>query len=160
MHHRHHRHSTRAVAASIKLPPWQRRGVYASTVLLTASGLLWLGVHFAPAMFQDELAQATAKLWTMRIHAAAALSTLVLVGSLLPMHIPLAWRVARNRTSGSLMVGIMLTLTLTGYALWYAPEGWARQGSAWLHWGLGAGVPLVLVLHVRSGRASLPKAKI
>lgn len=160
MHHRHHRHAPRAVAASIKLPHWQRRGVYASTVLLTASGLLWLGVHFAPGMVQDELVQATAKLWVIRAHAAAALSTLVLVGSLLPVHIPLAWRVARNRASGSLLAGVMMALLLTGYALWYAPEGWARQGSAWLHWGLGAGVPLVLVLHVRSGRASLPKAKI
>lgn len=121
---------------------------------LVGSGVLWLAVHFFSGLFQDELAQSATKLWLIRIHAAAALAALVLVGSLLPVHIPLAWRVGRNRGSGASVAAVMAALTLTGYALWYASDGWARQGSSWLHWGLGAGVPLLLVLHVKLGRAS------
>ena len=135
----------------VKLPAWQRRGVYASVAVLALTGLVWLAVHFLSAQPDDGLSQGTAKLWTIRVHAAAALCTLVMVGSLLPVHIRPAWHTRKNRVSGALVVGVMVVLALTGYALGYAPEGWARQWSAWSHWAVGAASPLLLLLHILLG---------
>ena len=142
----------------VKLPAWQRRGVYASVAVLALTGLVWLAVHFLSAQSDDGLGQGTAKLWTIRVHAAAALCTLVMVGSLLPVHIRPAWRARKNRVSGALVVGVMVVLALTGYALGYAPEGLARQWSAWSHWAVGAASPLLLLLHVLLGHRTRHRA--
>ena len=158
---RHHRSLPLAHAAAharraplhgpARLPAWQRRGVYASVAVLALTGWWWLGVHFLVAQSDDGLAQSAAKLWAIRIHAATALGALVMVGSLLPVHMRAAWHMRKNRVSGALVAGVMLLLALTGYALGYAPEGWARQGSAWSHWAVGAASPLLLLVHVLLG---------
>lgn len=134
-----------------RLPPWQRRAVYASVAVLALTGLGWLGVHFLVAQSDDGLGQSAAKLWAIRLHAAAALCTLVMVGSLLPLHMRAAWHARKNRVSGAVVAGLMVLLALTGYALGYAPEGLARQWSAWSHWAVGAAVPLLLLIHVLLG---------
>ena len=140
----------------IALPAWQQRGVYASLGLLTLSGIVWLALHwlyllngqrpdFQPGMLPY-------KLWAMRVHAAAALISLVMVGSVMTQHIRLAWRLNKNRISGSLMVSALGLLAWTGYALGYVPEGLFRQWSTWLHWGAGVALPLVLAAHVLLGQ--------
>ena len=147
-HHIHHRSFHHA---PVKLPRWQRRGVYAAVAALTLSGLLWLAVHFFSPLTEEDLSQNTAKLWAIRVHAAAALWTLIMLGSLLPLHIRAAWHTRKNRISGACAALAMATLALTGYALGYAPEGATRQWSAWLHWGIGTGLPLLLLVHVLLG---------
>ncbi len=147
----HHIHHRTVHHAPVKLPRWQRRGVYAAVAALALSGLLWLAVHFFAPFAEEDLAQNTAKLWAIRVHAAAALWTLVMVGSLLPLHIRAAWHIRKNRISGACAALAMAALALTGYALGYAPEGVARQWSAWLHWGIGTGMPLLLLVHVLLG---------
>lgn len=139
-----------------RLPRWQRRAVYASVAVLGLTGLGWLGVHFFAAQADDGLAHSAAKLWAIRAHAAAALCTLVMVGSLMPLHMRAAWHTRKNRVSGAVVAGVMLLLALTGYALGYAPEGLARQWSAWSHWAVGAASPLALLVHVLLGHRTRP----
>ena len=134
-----------------RLPTWQRRAVYASVGVLALTGLWWLGVHFLVGQSDDGLAQSASKLWAIRVHAAAALCTLVMVGSLMPLHMRSAWHLRKNRVSGAVVAGVMVLLALTGYALGYAPDGLARQWSAWSHWAVGAASPLLLLVHVLLG---------
>ncbi len=155
LHSRSHPHRTPAFGPA-RLPAWQRRAVYASVAVLALTGWGWLGVHFLVAQSDDGLAQSAAKLWTIRVHAAAALCTLVMVGSLMPLHMRAAWHTRKNRVSGAVVAGVMLLLALTGYALGYAPEGWARQWSAWSHWAVGAAVPLLLLVHMLLGHRTRP----
>ena len=135
----------------IQLPPWQRLGLYASLAAVTVTGLAWLIVHFG-ADSGENMAALAGKQWAVRLHAAAALWLLVLLGSLMPLHMRAAWRAGRNRWGGAGLSALMAVLTLTGYLLWYAPEGAARQWAEWLHWAVGCGVPLALVVHIWWGR--------
>ena len=137
---------------AVLLPRWQRWLIWSALTVLTASGLLWLGLHWFAPSAQDMPTDAAGQLWCIRVHAAAALLTLIAVGSLLPIHVRSAWRVRKNRPSGAINLIILGLLALTGYALGYASEGGLRQGSAWLHWSLGCAVPLVLLGHVGLGR--------
>ena len=47
----------------------------------------------------------SAKAWGMKIHGAAAMAVLVLLGMLLTGHVRFAWRARRNRGNGSLFLG-------------------------------------------------------
>ena len=150
----------RLVRKPFSLPRWQRLSIYASTALLTATGLAWLAFHFLAPDAQDTLTSTqlfpwqSSKQWSMRLHAAAAIASWVAIGSLIPIHMAGAWRRRVNRASAVAMLCVFVLLTLTGYALWYASEGGMRQGSAWLHWVLGCGVPVGLWLHIWLGRST------
>ena len=148
----HRRNVIRRPIGPIRLPTWQRRGLYASMLVLTASGLAWLAIHFMAGVAGDDLTQVAPKLWSIRIHAAAALWLLVMAGSLMPLHMRSAWHLRRNRIGGASLAAVLLGLTLTGYLLWYAPEGAGRLWAEWLHWGLGCAAPVALLAHIAWGR--------
>ena len=151
---KHHRW----ISAPTRLPTWQRWSIYGSTALLTATGLAWLALYAMAPDLQDVLPGVSvfpwqaSKQWSMRLHAIGALISCVAVGSLLPLHVSGAWRRGFNRNSGAGGLFTFALLTLTGYALWYAPEGSIRQWSAWMHWGFGCVVPFGLWLHIQLGR--------
>jgi hypothetical protein len=147
-HSSHNHHPSRG---PIQMPAWQRLGLYASLAVVAASGLAWLLVHFSADTAENMTALAGQQ-WAVRLHVAAALWLLVLLGSLMPLHMRAAWRAGRNRWGGAGLSALMAVLTLTGYLLWYAPEGMARQWAEWLHWAVGCGVPAALVLHIWWGR--------
>lgn len=151
---RPHRPPPHLFHASVALPRWQRHTVWWACSLLWFSGLVWLALYWLlPEVGADGLpADQSAKLWAMRLHAACALATVFVVGSLLPVHMRTAWRVHRNRLSGLANLLVFGVLLLSGYALWYVSEGTLRQGSAWLHWGLGMGALPLLWWHHRLGR--------
>ena len=147
--HRHHAHGP------VRLARWQLQAVYASFGLLSASGLLWLALHalaLTNASADGMALPSPAKAWAMRVHAASAMLALIALGTVLPVHVCSAWHRRRNRLSGCLNLLVFGVLSLTGYALWYASEGGLKQWSAWLHWGLGVVLPLVLLVHVVWGQ--------
>lgn len=169
--------NTKAATPS-SLLRWQRLGVYGAAGVMTATGVLWLLLRFLLPDGDDQFVDAanlrgnsilgalinapfwtlslvtTCKAWLIRLHAAAALWFCVIVGSLLPLHISGAWRRGQNRLSGSANIAIFLVLLATGYALWYAPDGFFRLSSEWLHWAIGAVLPISIWLHVRWGKKS------
>jgi len=53
----------------------------------------------------------------MKIHGAAAMAVLVLIGMLLSAHVRFAWRARRNRANGSVFVSAFAILIITGYGL-------------------------------------------
>jgi len=55
-----------------------------------------------------------------KVHGAAAMAILVLIGMLLSAHVRFAWRARRNPGNGSLFLGTFGILTITGYGLYYA----------------------------------------
>ena len=46
-------------------------------------------------------------------HAIVAYPFLVILGAMIPVHIPLGWNRRRNRLSGSVLVGLFALLSLT-----------------------------------------------
>src|SRR5258708_34589324 len=103
---------------SVRLKALQRYFLYSVLALLFCSGAAWAywnNLVSSPGDFEIG-----AKAWAMKIHGAAAMAILVLVGMLLTGHVRFAWRASRNRGNGSLFLGTFGILTVTGYGLYYA----------------------------------------
>ncbi len=142
----------------MRLTSGHRHWVYWVAAALFASGALWLVFHyfvqvegaFGPAPHPLEH-------WWLRLHGAAAMLALLVVGSLLPIHVRRGWHQRRNLRLGIVLSSALLLLTLSGYALYYFGGEEARPWISVFHWGIGILSPLVLVWHIASGRSAAPQ---
>lgn len=126
----------------------QRRLLYAVGAALLATGAAWAVLHYAPSAVRlDERAAAAWAAALMEVHGAAAMLALVLFGSLFSRHIAHGWRLSRNTASGSLMVGLLLALAVTGWLLYYAGGEATRRAASWTHLAVGLAIPVPLIVH-------------
>ena len=93
----------------------------------------------------------------MKLHGAAAMVALFLVGTLLNAHIRRALKARRNRGTGWAMIVVLAALVLSGYALYYIAGESDRPVWSTVHWIIGGTLPLLGVLHVVLGRKSVKK---
>jgi magnesium-transporting ATPase (P-type) len=138
---------------SIRLKRLQRYFLYAVLALLFLSGAAWAYWDYfqLPGDFE-----ASAKTWAMKIHGAAAMAILVMIGMLLSGHVRFAWRARRNRANGSVFLSAFAVLTITGYGLYYAGGESLRAWTSWIHLGLGLALPILLVMHILLGKRTRP----
>ncbi len=131
--------------------------LYAVLALLFFSGAAWAGWNYLAASSDVIM---TSKAWAMKIHGAAAMAILVLIGTLLTGHVKSAWRARRNRGNGALFLSVFGILTITGYGLYYAGGEKLRAWTSWIHLAVGLALPVLLLLHVllgkRTRKASAP----
>lgn len=92
----------------------------------------------------------------MKIHGAAAMAVLVLVGMLLSVHVRFAWRARRNRANGAVFLSAFAVLTITGYGLYYAGSEALRAWTSWIHLGVGLVLPILLLVHILLGKMTRP----
>ena len=88
------------------------------------------------------------------IHGGAAMVTLVLVGALIPIHILRAWASRRNRLTGTVMVTLNILLVTTAFGLYYAGSDTLRTWISDVHIAVGIAFPVLVVIHVWTGRRS------
>ena len=138
----------------IRLRRLQRYFLYVVLALVFLSGMAWAYWNYLAASPGDF--EASAKAWAMKIHGAAAMAVLVLVGMLLNEHVRLAWRARRNRTNGSIFLSAFAFLAITGYALYYAGGERLRAWTSWVHLATGLVLPILLLIHVLLGRRTRP----
>ena len=139
----------------MRLPLWQRRGFYVVFGILLASGAAWLTAHFflrtigayGPTIHPLEP-------WSMKLHGAAAMLALWLVGTLLQLHIRRGLAAGRNLAAGWTMIGLLMVLSLTGYALYYVASEESRPFWSVAHWACGLLLPPLVWLHVATGRST------
>jgi len=129
------------------------RWVYASGIALFASGGLWLLFHYF-VQVSGELGERPHALeaWWLRVHGAAAMLMLAVLGSLLPIHVRRGWHQRKNLVAGICLSALALLLIISGYALYYFGSEETRPWISVFHWVLGLGAPLLLVWHIVSGR--------
>jgi len=120
----------------------QRRLLYSTLVVLLISGVYWALIHYGGAK------PYLGKSLLMKIHGAAAMVALIVIGGLLAIHVPGGWAVRRSRPSGSAMLVLCALLTLTGYLLYYAGAETVRDISSYVHLALGLALPIVLGAHL------------
>ncbi len=141
--HDHHLRPRRPVRPGRR----QRQAIYVASALLIASGLMWLLAHYALPLPEDA-ARHPLEPWAMRIHGAATMFGLAVLGGIWGNHVLGAWERGTHRWSGSSLLGLWLILALSGYGLYYlADEEW-RGMASWLHVAAGIGLPAALAIHV------------
>jgi hypothetical protein len=132
-----------------------RHSLYAILLLLIASGIAWIGVHYEGDLvpeWRNDLRRLALEAWTMKVHGAAALVALVVVGMMLTNHVRRGWTLARNRASGAGVLAAFAVLTLTGYALYYLVGDDTRPPVSVAHWAFGLALAPLFVLHIVVGR--------
>lgn len=146
--HDHHHRPRRPIRPSRR----QRQMVYLATGLLLVSGFAWLIAHFLLPL-PEFAARHPLEPWAMRIHGAATMLGLAVLGGIWGNHVLGAWERGNHRGSGGTMASLWLALALTGYGLYYlADEEW-RAIASWAHIALGTALPAGLAVHViRAGR--------
>jgi len=131
------------------------------TVALLFSGALWLVFHYfldAHGEFGENRHPLEA--WWLRLHGAAAMAFLVVLGTLLPIHIRRAWQLRRNYVTGIVVLSTVAALIVTGYGLYYASGENLRLWVSVAHWGIGlAGTP-ALILHMLLGKRNAAKLQL
>ena len=83
----------------------QRQAVHLGTGLLFLSGLVWLLAHYALPLPGDA-ARHPLEPWAMRIHGAATLFGMAVLGSLWGRHVVRAWKDGRHLASGGGLLGL------------------------------------------------------
>jgi hypothetical protein len=142
-----------------RLTTWQQWLLQGCGVVLLATGVAWLAVHYAFGAGAGEL-PAPAEAWLMRLHGLAAFAALFLLGALAAHHIPHGWRLsarhrhARQRGTGVMLCSLAALLALSGYALYYfAPEP-VRPTLGWAHAAFGVAMAAVVLRHRRHSSMS------
>jgi hypothetical protein len=135
---------------SIRLKRLQRYFLYTVLALLFLSGVAWACWNYLAASPGDF--ETSAKAWAMKIHGAASMAVLVLIGMLLTAHVRFAWRARRNRANGSVFLSAFAVLTITGYGLYYAGGERLRAWTSWIHLTVGLALPVLLLIHIVLGR--------
>ena len=138
----------------IRLRRLQRYFLYIVLALVFLSGVAWAYWNYLAASPGDF--EMSAKAWAMKIHGAAAMAVLILVGMLLNEHVRLAWRARRNRANGSVFLSAFAFLTITGYGLYYAGGERLRAWTSWVHLAIGLVLPILLLIHILLGRRTRP----
>jgi hypothetical protein len=131
--------------------------LYSVLALLFFSGAAWAYWNYLVSSPRDF--EMSKKAWAMKIHGAAAMAILVLVGMLLTGHVRFAWRARRNRGNGLLFLGAFGILTVTGYGLYYAGDEGLRAWTSWIHLGVGLALPMLLSLHIWLGKRTRPRGE-
>jgi hypothetical protein len=141
----------------IRLKRLQRYFLYTVLALLFFSGMAW--TYWTYLAVSPEDLETTAKAWAMKIHGAAAMAVLVLIGMLLSGHVKSAWRARRNRANGSIFLSVFAVLTVTGYGLYYAGGEVVREWTSWIHLVVGLALPILLLIHILLGRKTRPSGQ-
>lgn len=142
----------------IRLKPVHRRLLYSVVALLFLTGAAWAYWNFFVPLPGDF--ERSAEAWALKIHGAAAMAILVLVGMLLTGHVRFAWRASRNRGNGWLFLAAFGILALTGYGLYYAGGESLRVWTSWIHLSVGLALPLLLILHIWLGKRTRPAVQL
>lgn len=133
----------------VTLDPWQKQALYGTLAVLWVTGAVWLVAHFSQT---DASVVSPTQPWAMKVHGAVAMLYLVTLGTLLPIHVRLAWHQERNRVAGAALLAVNGFLLMTGWMLYYIGSETARPVISILHWGTGLGLPLFIYLHIRFAR--------
>jgi branched-subunit amino acid ABC-type transport system permease component len=137
------------------------RWVYASGLALFASGALWLLFHYFIQVHGEFGERPHAlEVWWLRLHGAAAMLMLAVLGSLLPVHVRRGWHQRKNLVAGTIVAAFALLLIVSGYALYYFGSEETRPWISAFHWLLGLGTPALLMWHIVSGRRTRTAARV
>ncbi len=128
-----------------RLSGWKKFFLYGATAVLWLSGLIWVLFRFyGNNSYVEPL--------SMKVHGAAAMAFLLVLGSLISTHMRRGWVLKRNRVSGVIIASVCASLTITGWILYYLATENVRNAVSLIHWIVGLALPLIIYLHILAWR--------
>lgn len=88
----------------------------------------------------------------LMIHGAAAFAVMMAYGSVMMNHISATWRLKRLRGFGITLTIVLLFQVISAYLLYYLSSDEVRGVFANLHALVGLSFPLILTIHIVTGR--------
>jgi hypothetical protein len=134
-----------------RLGPWHRRLSYAVLAACGATGLVWFLLLDAWHLEPPQIVT-----WWI-LHGLSGLLALLVIGSVLGTHVPVAWRHHRNRGLGGSTLGLFAVILVSTGLLLYGKEEW-HVAAHWVHVAAGLVVAVAFTLHALLGRRSAGKA--
>jgi cation transport ATPase len=141
---------------SIRLSRRHEWFAYVVCAAVFGTGAAWAWLHYFPLAPNEFGAPSPAEGWVLKAHGAAAMVTLLLLGTLLPMHVKFAWRAGRNLRTGLSLLSVFAFLVLTGYGLYYAGGEHLRAWLSAAHLWVGLALLPVFLLHIWRGKTTRP----
>ena len=136
----------------LQLSRRHRMTLYGIGLVLLVSGLAWAWIHWLDEAGQAGDTLRALKPWIIKSHGFSAVGFVLLLGTLLPAHVRRSWHARKNRMNGGFFLIAVSVLTLSGYALYYLGDETWRNAAGSLHLWLGVASPVLLFLHILSGR--------
>ena len=130
-----------------------RNSIYGVFGLLWLSGALWTLLHFrfaTPTEFGVSRHPWEPSL--LLLHGIAAIVSSYLFGWIAARHIADGWRQRKRRWSGALLSSVLVSLGLTGFALFFVSDDSWQQRITSLHEVVGIAVALSFLQHWFFGR--------
>ena len=123
--------------------------LYLTTGVIWLSGLIWILFHYFGVHHTDagEIHSSMEPL-AMKIHGAAAMAFMIVIGSLIPVHVRRGLALKRNLFSGIFLIANCAVLIMTGWVLYYLGTEQIRNVVSLIHWILGLALPLLIYLHI------------
>lgn len=129
--------------------------IYATVGVLWASGFL-----LAPTTldFRLDIAvpwrlPADGRLLVAALHVILSYTMLMLVGAVWQLHMRIGWRRRANLRAGGALLLALLILGVSGVAVFYLGGEMSSRCAALTHLLIGVVLPLILIIHVVTGRA-------
>jgi hypothetical protein len=143
-------------AEPLKMQPSRRYTIYAVTIGVWLTGVLWLIYHYFLAT-QGKFGRVAnpLELWWLKLHGAFSFAAIFAIGLLWSSHILRGWNVNWRRWSGGTLAGAAIVLTLTGYGEYYIDGQTWRDWNGVIHWVVGLAALAAFFIHWLS--KSLPK---
>jgi hypothetical protein len=138
---------------SLQLSRRHRSLLYLSILVLFLTGVAWAWLHYFHRIegeFGPEFHPAAP--WLLKAHGAAAMVSLIVLGTLLVVHVQRGWQAKLNRGSGTGLLCVFGVLIVSGYALYYVGEERFRALASNIHLWVGLALPVVLIAHIILGR--------
>ena len=136
-----------------------RRALYACMAALAATGILYAVPRYADLYFGRDWPSVAAPGLLMKVHGALAVWALLLLGGIWQIHVRARIRRPDNRAAGVVLAAAMAFLAVTGWLLYYAGARGLREVSSLAHTACGVAVLIVILWHVRRGRAILARRR-
>lgn len=129
-------------------PAWQRIFLYLTLTGLGATGLIWMGIHYANGGFAGENRPFALLHQIMIFHGILGYAVAVALGLFLAQHVGAGWRARRSRGTGISVLSLFAALMASAMVLYYSGDDTLRTLASLTHQIVGVGLVLAVPAHV------------
>lgn len=87
----------------------------------------------------------------LKVHGAAAFIMMLSLGAVITSHVPAGWRTGRHKIFGSILLGSIVFMVLSAWALYYLSSDANRELIGNIHAAVGVFLPFTVLWHVLQG---------